>query len=86
MTMCFILYVSKQPKSEKPDIEKNKFCDELVHKWDMKGTKELTLGIKVFNDHVGKRRVDLRVYMGEIELESEIWKVECCWNPAIKRI
>ena len=30
--------------SEKPDIQKDKFHDKLVHKWDMKDTKKLTLG------------------------------------------
>ena len=40
------------PQSGKPDIKKNKFYDKLVHKWDMKGTKKLTLGIGDFNGHV----------------------------------
>ena len=30
------------PQRGKPDIQKNKFYDELVCKWDMKDTKELT--------------------------------------------
>ena len=43
------------PQSGKPDTQKNKFYDELVQEWDMKGTKELTLGIGDFNGHVGKK-------------------------------
>ena len=64
------------PQSGKPDIQKSKFYDELVHKWDLKGTKELTLGIEDFNGHVGKKWMDLRVYMEEIELRSKIWKLQ----------
>ena len=33
----------------------NRFYDELVHEWDMKGTKELTLEIENFNGHVRKK-------------------------------
>ena len=43
------------PQEGKPDIQSIKFYNELVHEWDMKGTKELTLGIGDFNDHVGKK-------------------------------
>ena len=43
------------PQSGKPDIQKDEFYDELVHEWDIKGTKELSLGIGDFNDHVGKK-------------------------------
>ena len=63
-----------------------KCYDELVHEWDMKGTKELNFGIGGFNGHVGKRWMDLRLYMGEMEFGSKIWKVECCWNSEIRRI
>ena len=42
-------------QSRKPDIKKDKFYDELVCKWDTKGTKELILGIEDFNGHVGKK-------------------------------
>ena len=34
---------------------KDKFYDELVHEWKIKGIKELTLGIGDFNGHVGKK-------------------------------
>ena len=43
------------PQSGKPDIQKDKFYNELVHEWDMKGTKELTLGIGNFIGHVEKK-------------------------------
>ena len=43
------------PQSRKPDIQKDKFYDELVHEWDMKGTKELTLGIGDFNGYAAKK-------------------------------
>ena len=36
------------PQNGKPDIQKDNFYDELVHTWDMKGTKELTLRIGDF--------------------------------------
>ena len=68
----------------KPDIQKDKFYNELVHKLDMKGTKELTLGIGNFNGQ--KRWMDLWMYMEEMKLGSEIWNVECCWNSAIRTI
>ena len=37
------------------EIQKDKFYGELVHKWDMKGRKELTLKIGDFNGHVEKK-------------------------------
>ena len=43
------------PQSGNPDIQKDNFHDELVHEWDIKGRKELTLAIKDFNGHVGKK-------------------------------
>ena len=43
------------PQSGKPDIQKHKFYDKLVHEWYMKGTKEFTLGIKDFKGYVGKK-------------------------------
>ena len=43
------------PLSGKPDIQKDKFDDELVHEWDMKDTKYLTLGIGDFNGHVREK-------------------------------
>ena len=52
----------------------------------MKGTKELTLELKTLMVMLRKRWMDLKVYMEEMELESEIWKVECCWNSTIRRI
>ena len=62
MTMC-ILFGEEMiwvisvyaPQSGKPDIQMNKFYDKLVLKWDMKGTKKLTLGIADFNGHVQKK-------------------------------
>ena len=51
----------------------------------MKGTKELTLEIGDFNNHVGKKWMNLQMYMEEMELGSEIWKIECCWNSVIRR-
>ena len=39
----------------KPDIQKDKFIDELVQELDMKGTKELTLEIGDFNGHTEKK-------------------------------
>ena len=62
MTMCLIFREEMiqvmcvyAPQSEKPDIQKDKFYDELIYEWDMKGTKKLTLGIGDFNGHVGKK-------------------------------
>ena len=62
MAMCFIfgekmIWVIHvyAPQSGKPDIQKDKFYDELVHEWDMKGTKELILGIGDSNGYVGKK-------------------------------
>ena len=52
--MLWVICVS-EPQSRKQDKQKNKFHDELVHKWDMKDTKELTMGIGDFNDYVGKK-------------------------------
>ena len=79
MTMCLIFREKIKrvicvyaPQNGKPDIQKDNFYDELVHAWGMKGTKELTLGIGNFNGHVGKTYMDLKVYMGETELESKI--------------
>ena len=43
------------PQSGKPDIQKDKFYDKLVHEWAMKDTKKLNLGVKNFNGHVGKK-------------------------------
>ena len=69
------------PQSGKPDIQKEKFYDELVHEWNMKGRKKLILMVML-----EKRWMDLRVYMGEMELGSKIWKAEYCWNSMIRRI
>ena len=64
MTMCLIFGEEMIPMicvyalqcgNGKPDIQKDKFYDELVHEWDMKGTKELTLGTGDSNGHVGKK-------------------------------
>ena len=62
MTICLIfgeetirvicVYASQNGK---PEIQKDKFYDELVYEWDMKGTKEMTLGLEDFNGHVGKK-------------------------------
>ena len=59
MTMCLIfgkemiwVICVHEPQSGKPDIQ-NKFYDELVCEWDMKGRKELTLVIGDFNGQVG---------------------------------
>ena len=57
---------------------KDKFYDELVHEWDIKGTKKLTLRMRDFMVKLEKKWMNLRVYMGEMELESKIWYVECC--------
>ena len=85
MTMCLIfreemiqMICVYAPQSGKPDTQKDKFYDQMIHEWEMKGTKKLTLGIGDFNGHIEKTWMDLRVYMGEMELESKIWKVECC--------
>ena len=82
MTMCLIfgeemmrvicVYASQ---SGKPDIQKNKFYDEMVHEWDMKGTKELILRLDLML-MLEKKWMDLRVYMEEMELWSKIWKVK----------
>ena len=66
------------PQSGNPNTQKDKLNNKLVYEWDMKGTKEVTLGIGNFSDHVEKRWMDLRVYMAEMELGSEIWKVDSC--------
>ena len=58
-------------QSGKPDIQKNKFYDELVHEWDMKSTNELTLGIGDFNGHV-RKVVGFKGVHGEMALESKI--------------
>ena len=64
MTMCLIFWEKiirvicvYAPQSGKPATQKNKFYDELIYEWDIKGTKELTLGIGNFNGHV-KKNVD----------------------------
>ena len=44
----------------KPDIQKDKLYGELVCEWDMKSTKELTLGIGDFKGHVKKRWMNLK--------------------------
>ena len=98
MTMCLIFVEEiirvicvHASQNGKPYIQKDKFYDKLVYVWVMKGTKELTLGIGDFmfisvNVHVGKNVNRFEVYIEETELESEIWKVEYCWNSAIRRI
>ena len=43
------------PQSVKPDIQKDKFYDDLVYEWNIKGTKELTFGIGDFNAYVEKK-------------------------------
>ena len=77
MTICLIfgeetirVICAYAPESGKPNMQKHKFYYKLIHEWDMKGTKALTLGIGDFNCHVGKK-VDLGVYMEEIDLGSE---------------
>ena len=52
----------------------------------MKGTKKLTLGIGNFNNHIGKKGDGFEGIHGAIKMWSKIWKVECCWNSAIRRI
>ena len=59
MTICLIFLEEMiqvicvyAPKSGKPNIQKDKFYDELVVEWDIRGTKELTLRIGDFNGHV----------------------------------
>ena len=81
MTMCLIfgeemirVICVYAPQNKKPDIQKHEFYDKLIHEWDTKDTKELTLGVEYCNVHVGKRWMDLRVYMAKMESESEIWK------------
>ena len=65
------------PQSGKPDIQKDKLYDELVHEWDTKGIKELTLRLETLMVMLEKRWMDFRVYMEEMELDSKIRKVEC---------
>ena len=74
------------PQSRKPDIQKDKFYDKLVHEWGINGKKELTLGIGNFNGHVGKKWINLEVYTGKMKYESKISKVEYCLNLIIKKI
>ena len=52
----------------------------------MKDTKKLNVSIEDFNGHVGKNVNGFEGVQGEMELESEIWMVEGCWNSAIRRI
>ena len=59
---------------------------ELVQEWDMKNTKELTLGIGDYNGHVGKEIDEFEGVHEEMEMGSETLKEECCWKFAIKRI
>ena len=64
MTLCLIFgeekirmmytYIHICTPKWKDDIQKDKFYDELVHEWDVKGTQELTLEIGDLNGHVGK--------------------------------
>ena len=42
--MVWVICV-RAPESGKPDIQKDKFYDKVVHEGDVKGTKDLTLGI-----------------------------------------
>ena len=48
------------PRSRKPDIQKGKLYDQLVHEWYMKGKKELILGIGDSNGLVGNMWIDLK--------------------------
>ena len=74
------------PQSGKPDIQKSKFYDELVHEWDLKGTKELTLGIEDFNGHVGKKVDGFEGVHGGNRIEEQNLEATSCWNFAIRRI
>ena len=62
--MIWVIYVYAS-QNGKPDIQKDEFYDELVHKWDRKGTKELTLGVGDFNSHVGKKVDEFEDVHGE---------------------
>ena len=42
-------------QSGKPDVQKDKFYNEMIHEWVIKGRKELTLGSGDFNGDVGKK-------------------------------
>ena len=78
MTMCLIFWKEMirlicvyLPQSEKPDIQKDKFYDELVHEWEMKGTKELTLEIGDFNSYAGKKMDRFKGAHGENKIGEE---------------
>ena len=59
------------PTHEKPNIQKDKFYYEMVYEWDMKGTKDLTLGIGDFHGHVGKKVNGFGGYMREMKLGAK---------------
>ena len=61
--MC--LCTSKWKAKKWKDILKNNFYDKLVHEYDMKVTKGLTLGIRDFNGHVRKQMDGFESVYGE---------------------
>ena len=59
------------PQSGKPDIQKDKFYNELIYEWNMKGVKEWTLRIGTLMVMLEKMYMDLRVYMKKLH-----WRVK----------
>ena len=57
MIRVICVYASQ---SGKPDIQKGKLYDQLVHEWYMKSKKELILGIGDFNGLVENMWIDLK--------------------------
>ena len=64
------------PQSRNPNIQKDKFYGKLVHEWDMKGRKEMTLEIGDFNGHVKKKGGGFEA-AHKNGIGEQIWKVEC---------
>ena len=52
-------------------VQKDKFYNEMIHEWVIKGRKELTLGSGDFKVMLEKRWVDLRVYMEEMKIGEQ---------------